>query len=116
MKRQSQARKQRRSYELWLKKNNPVEYRAWKSVNQIRGRKIQEENTEIVRNKEAENLEKRQAQIILDMKNRGMSDSEINRHVEIWVKTLNLWGVHEKSLSLKKAKKEWESETEGKIV
>ena len=113
---QSQARKQRRSYELWLKKNNPVEYRAWKSINQLRGRKIQEENAEIVRNKEAENLEKRQAQMIVDMKRRGMSDSEINRHIEIWVKTLNLWGVHEKPLSWNEAVREWESEKEEQAV
>lgn len=112
MKRQSQARKQRRSYELWLKKNNPVEYRAWKSINQLRGKKIHEENCEIVRNKEAESLEKRQAQMIVDMKKKGMSDSEINRHIEIWVKTLRLWASEEKGLKWKEAENEWESEKE----
>lgn len=112
MKRQSQARKQRRSYELWLKKNNPVEYRAWKSINQLRGKKIQEENAEIIRNKEAESLEKRQAQMIVDMKKKGMSDSEINRHIEIWVRTLDLWASEEKGLKWKEAEKEWESEKE----
>jgi hypothetical protein len=115
MKRQSQARKQRRSYELWLKKNNPVEYRAWKSSNLLRGKKIQEENAEIVRSKETESLEKRQAQIITEMRRRGMSDSEINRHIEIWVKTVKLWGSEE-SLSWKDAVREWESEKEEQIV
>jgi len=110
MKKQSQARKQRRSYELWLKKNNPAAYREWKSINQVRGSKIHEENAEIVRKKEEESLERRQAKMIVDMRARGMSDADINKHIEIWVKTIKLWGSGEKALSVKEARREWESE------
>ena len=106
----SQARKQRRSYELWLKKNNIEEYKKWKATNQLRGRTIHNENVELVQKAEAERLEKLQTKMIQDMRKRGMNDTEINRHIEIWVKTISLWGVHEKPLSWKEAEREWEAE------
>jgi|NOAtaT_6_FD_contig_61_901994_length_2019_multi_4_in_0_out_0_3 hypothetical protein len=106
----SQARKQRRSYELWLKKNNIEEYKKWKALNQLRGRTIHQENVELVQKAEAERLEKLQNEKIREMKKRGMSNEEIDRHIEIWVKTLKLWGTHEKPLSWKEAEREWASE------
>jgi hypothetical protein len=106
----SQARKQRRGYELWLKKNNIEEYKKWKSTNLLRGKTIHQENCEIVSRKEAEMYERMQGKMILDMKNRGMSNEEIDRHIEIWVKTIKLWGSKEKPLSWKEAEREWEAE------
>lgn len=106
----SQPRRQRRAYELWLKKNNPQAYKEWKSNSVARGRQIHEQNVEAQRNAEAENLEKMQTSIIVRMREEGKSDAEIDRYVGIWVKTLKLWASEEKPLTWKEATREYERE------
>lgn len=106
----SQARRQRRAYELWLKRNNPEAYREWKSNSVARGRQIHDQNVEAQRNAEAERLEKIQTDIIVRMREEGRSDSEIDRYVGIWVKTLKPWATDEKPLNWKAATREYDSE------
>jgi hypothetical protein len=104
---QSQARRQRRAYELWLKENNPAAYREWKSQSVERGRGLQEDAAETVRKAEAASLENRQTNIIVSMRDAGRSEEEINEYVAIWVKTLRLWGSDEPKMSWNQAKKEY---------
>jgi hypothetical protein len=106
----SQARRQRRAYELWLKKTNAPAYKEWKSQAQARGRRIFEENAEKVRNDESERLEKTQTEIIVRMKAEGKSDEEIDRYVGTWVKTLKIWGSDEQPLNWKEAQREYDEE------
>jgi hypothetical protein len=108
----SQARNQRRSYELWLKKTNIEAYKEWKSQAQIRGKQIHQQNVEASRNAEAERLEKLQTEKIVAMKAEGKSDEEIDRYVGIWVKTLKLWATDEPKLNWKEATREYERELE----
>jgi len=67
----SQARSQRRSYELWLKRTNPTAYKEWKSQSHARGKQIFEQNVEAVRTAEAERLENLQTEKIVAMKADG---------------------------------------------
>lgn len=88
----SQHRKQRRAYELWLKKNDPIKYREWKSESQSRGRQIHTENVEKVRQTESECYENLQTNMIVDMRRNGLSDMEIDERIENWTKTIKVWG------------------------
>ena len=110
MKKTSQARMQRRSYELWLKKNNIAAYKEWKANRHARSKQLIENQNSIVRNQEEENLEKLQTKIISDMRNNGKTDEEINKYIAIWVKTLHLWGSDEQPLTWKEAEREYEEE------
>jgi len=110
MKQTSQARKQRRSYELWLKVNNIDAYKEWKANRHTRSKQLIETQTTAVRNKEEETLEARQTKIISDMKDKGKTEEEINKYIAIWVKTLHLWGSDEQPLTWKEAEREYEEE------
>ena len=110
MKQTSQARKQRRSYELWLKVNNIAAYKEWKANRHTRSKQLIETQTSAVRSKEEETLEARQSKIISDMKDKGKTEEEINKYIAIWVKTLHLWGSDEQPLTWKEAEKEYEEE------
>jgi hypothetical protein len=110
MKNTSQARKQRRSYELWLKKNNIAAYKEWKANRHVRAKSLMDSQTEAVRKTEEETLEAMQTKIISQMKNDGKSNEEIDRYIGIWVKTLKLWATDEQPLSWKEAVAEYEEE------
>ena len=102
----SQARQQRRAYEKWLKKVDPIKYREWKSNSVARGRQIHAENVEKVRQSENEYYESRQTQIIEDLRKQGFSDAEIDEHVEDWVKTIKVWGSGERPLRRREIRRE----------
>lgn len=110
MKKTSQARSQRRSYELWLKENNISAYKEWKSNRHLRAKQLTESQSESIRNQEESRLESLQTRIITDMRNKGKTEEEITRYVAIWVKTLHLWGSDEQPLSWKEAEREYEEE------
>jgi hypothetical protein len=110
MKVTSQARKQRRNYELWLKKNNIAAYKEWKANRYQRGNSLQETQRELVTKSEESFLEDMQTKIISEMREDGKSNEEIDRYISIWVKTLSLWGSGEKRLSWKEAEREYEEE------
>jgi hypothetical protein len=101
----SQPRKQRRAYELWLKKNDPAKYREWKADSQTRGRQIHAENVEKVRQSESEYYENLQTKMINDMRNDGFSDSEIDEHVEDWTKRIKVWGSEERPMRNREIRK-----------
>jgi len=110
-KKTSQSRAQRRSYEKFLKKSNPLAYKEWKQTSIERGKKFKEEQTQLIEDKHNESLELLQDKIIQDLRNQGKTQEEINKHIDIWVKTIKPWGSGEKSLSWKDAVKEYELET-----
>lgn len=105
----SQSRRQRRSYELWLKKNNPTAYKQWKSQSFQRGKTLSNEFEEKIRENETARLEKIQAELINKLSEEGKTQEEIDRHVNIWAMTLKPWGSDEKKLKLKDAQKEYDS-------
>ncbi len=106
----SKSRSQRRNYEKFLKKTNPTAYKEWKDHSIERGKRYVEEQTRLVEDKQTEALEGVQNKIIQDLKNEGKSQEEIDRHVNIWIKTLKPWGSNEKPLSWSEAVKEYELE------
>ena len=97
-KKQSNARNQRRAYELYLKKNAPEQYKIWKSTVIERGAKTHEQNTEEVRKSEEAYFEGMQAKIIQSMKDEGKSNEEIDEYINDWVKTLKVWGSNERPM------------------
>ena len=107
---QSQSRSQRRSYEKWLKKNNPQSYKEWKSTSINRGNRLHLENVESVRKSHEDFFESAQTNMIAKLQNEGKSTEEIDRYVSIWIKTIQPWATPEKALSLKDAVKEYELE------
>lgn len=106
----SQARKQRRAYELWLKKTNPTAYKEWKSQSTERGKSLMEQQEEKVREVETAKLEKAQAELINRLESEGKTKEEIDRHVSIWALTIKPWGTSEKRISWKEAEKQYELE------
>lgn len=108
---QSQSRKQRKDYERWLKKNNTEAYKQWKSESLERGRALTEEQEEKIRQYESEYYEKKQTNMILNLRSQGFSDSDIDKEIAIWVKTIKSWGSKEKPLSAERARKEYQLET-----
>jgi len=106
----STARKQRRSYELWLKKTNPIAYREWKSESLKRGKFIHEQNVEAVNKSLEEQYEAHQGKIIERLKSEGKSQEEIDRHISIWVSTLKVWGSDERPMSWTEAEKQYDLE------
>ena len=107
---QSTAKRQRRAYELWLKKTNPVAYKEWKSHSRERGIQLQNAQSESVRKMEEEHLEKIQTDMIVKMKAEGKTDAEIDQHIAIWVKTLKIWGSNERPMRFRDAVKEFNAE------
>ena len=107
----SQSRAQRRTYEKFLKKTNPTAYKEWKENSLERGKRYEEEQTQIVEDKHNTALESLQNKMIQDLRDQGKSQEEIDRHVAIWVKTIKPWGSDEKPLTWKDAVKEYELET-----
>jgi len=105
----SQSRRQRRAYELWLKKNNPAAYKQWKSQSFQRGKSLSNEFEEKVRENETTRLEKIQAELINKLSEEGKTQEEIDRHVNVWAMTLKPWGSDEKRLNLKDAEKEYDT-------
>ena len=107
---QSASRRQRRQYEKYLKKTNPSVYRQWKSQSQERGQKLFNEHKENTLKEQETYLENLQTQVITSLKLAGKSDSEIDRYVEIWVKTIKLWGQPESGMRWHDAVKECDLE------
>lgn len=107
---QSTAKRQRRAYELWLKKTNPAAYKEWKSQSIQRGIQLQNAQSESVRKMEEEHLEKIQTDMIVKMKAEGKTDAEIDQHIAIWVKTLKIWGSNERPMRFRDAMKEFNAE------
>ena len=110
----SQSRSQRRSYENFLKKNNPAEYKKWKSSSKERGKQLSNEHQEDVMKSIEENLESTQTKMILDMRSAGKTNEEIDRHIAIWLKTVAVWGSGMKKMSWEEATKEYELENASK--
>ena len=77
-KNQSAARQQRRLYEKFLKKFHPAQYTEYKSGVLERGRKIHQENVEAVRKAEEARYEEIQNRMILEMREQGKSNEEID--------------------------------------
>lgn len=94
----SQARKQRRSYEKFLKKNHPEQYTEYKSGVKERGIKIHEENVKKVEESQAAYYEEIQGQLINKMKSEGKSQKEIDDYLEDWAQTLKIWGSKERPM------------------
>ena len=95
-----------------MKKTNPSIYKQYKVNSRERGTTLHETSTENGRKSEADSLEKIQTRMIVSMREKGMSDSEIDRYIAIWVKTLKVWGSKEKPMNWKEATLEYESEKE----
>lgn len=108
----SSARKQRRNYEKWLKKTNPSAYREWKTDSLERGKNIHESNVEAVAQAEETKYQNLQANLMIKLKEQGLTDKEIDREVEIWAMTIKPWGSPEPALSLRKARKLYNQSTE----
>lgn len=106
----SNDRKQRRSYEKWLKKTNPQSYREWKSDSVKRGKQIHQQQIESINKSIEESYEKQQSLITERLKNEGKTQEEIDRYINIWVATLKIWGSDEKPLSWKDAEKQYNIE------
>lgn len=106
----SQSRSQRRSYENFLKKHNPAEYKKWKASSKERGEQLFNEHQEDVMKSIEDKLEAHQTKMIVDMRAEGKTDEEIDKSIAIWLKTVSVWGSEEKGLKLKEAIKEYESE------
>ena len=106
----SQSRAQRRKYEKFLKKTNPTAYKEWKNTSIERGKKFIEEQSQFVESQQTEALEEIQNKMIQDLRSQGKTQEEIDRHINIWVRTLKPWGSDEKPLNWNEAEKEYELE------
>jgi hypothetical protein len=102
----SQSRQQRRAYEKWLKKTDPIKYKEWKSESHERGKKIHSENVERIRQHESDVYEGHQTRIIESLRNEGFSDSEIDEQVEDWTKTIKVWGSSERPMRRREIQRE----------
>jgi hypothetical protein len=95
-KQQSQARKQRRLYEAYLKKFHPAQYKEWKAGVIARGKKIHEANVEAANKSQEEYYEKLQMKIVQDLRAEGKSNDEIDAYINDWVQTIKIWGSGER--------------------
>jgi hypothetical protein len=102
----SQARQQRRAYEKWLKKTDPIRYKEWKSASQERGKKLHFDNVEKARQSETEFYEKTQTKMIESLREKGLTDSEIDEQIENWTKTINVWGSNERPARQREIRRE----------
>jgi hypothetical protein len=103
---QSQTRAQRRAYESFLKKTNPVAYQGWKSEAIQRGKEIHEANAEAVRKAEEEHYEKIQTSIVEKMRESGKTNEEIDEYVSEWIQTIKVWGSDERPKRLREIRRE----------
>jgi hypothetical protein len=92
----SQARKQRRAYEKFLKKTNPTAYKEWKSESIKRGNEIHQANVESVRKSEEAYYESQQTKIISQLREEGKTNEEIDSFIAKWVQTIKVWGSDER--------------------
>lgn len=112
-KNQSQARKQRRLYEKYLKKFNPTQYKEWKSGSIERGKKLHAQNVEAAFKAQEEYYEGLQTKIIQGMKAEGKTNEEIDAYINDWVKTIKIWGSGERPMrwrEIRREKRELEKE------
>lgn len=101
----STSRRQRRNYENWLKKYNPVEYKKWKSSSLERGKTLHENHTNSVNEKQESHYQNIQANMVIALQEKGLTEKEIEREIAIWTMTLKPWNTTEKALTLKEATK-----------
>ena len=95
-KQQSQARKQRRLYEAYLKKFHPAQYKEWKSGVIARGKKIHEANVEAANKVQEEYYENLQTKIVQDLRAQGKTNDEIDAYINDWAQTIKVWGSGER--------------------
>ena len=114
-KQQSQARKQRRLYERYLKKFNPQQYKIWKAGVIERGAKTHEQNVEAARKEEEVRYEELQTRIITSMKAEGKTNAEIDEYIDDWVKTLKIWGSDSRPMRLREIRREKLLNTENSV-
>ena len=105
-KQQSQARKQRRLYERYLKTFNPAQYKIWKAGVMERGAKIHEQNVEAIRKEEEARYEAIHTQIITSMKADGKTNAEIDEYINDWVKTIKVWGSDSRPMRWREIQRE----------
>ena len=103
---QSQARKQRRLYEKYLKKFNPQQHKEWKAGAIERGKKIHSQNVDAAYKNQEEYFEKLQTKLIQDMKAEGKSNEEIDAYIADWVRTLKIWGSDERPMRWREIRRE----------
>jgi len=103
---QTQARAQRRLYERFLKKFNPIAYTEWKAGVQERGAKLHAQNEDAVRKAEEAKYEEIQTKMIQTMKAEGKSSEEIDEHIAEWIQTIKVWGSTERPLRLREIRRE----------
>jgi hypothetical protein len=96
----SKSRRQRRAYEMYLKKYDRQKYYEWKSKVQERGKALFETNREAVEKSEQEFYEGMQTRLIDTLRSKGFEDSTIDTYIEDWVQTIKAWGSSEKSPSI----------------
>ena len=106
----STSRKQRRNYENWLKKYNPVAYSEWKSSSLERGNSLHENHTNTVNDKQESHYQNIQANMVIALQEKGLSEKEIEREIAIWTMTLKPWNTSGKALTLKEATKQYDLE------
>lgn len=110
----SQSRRERRNYERFLKKVNPQAYKQWKEATPERSKSLIAEQNEKVEAQQTEYFEAQQNRIINQLKDQGKSQIEIDRHIDIWARTVKVWGSNEKALSWKEAEAQYELENQPK--
>lgn len=79
------GRKQRREYEIWLKKNEPAKYAEYKAEAKSRGQKVHQAHVENLRAKQDAFYEQKQKDIIASMRTAGRTDAEIDEYVAKWI-------------------------------
>jgi hypothetical protein len=92
----SQARKQRRLYEAYLKKFHPAQYREYKAGVIARGKQIHEQHVEATRKNEEAYYEAIQTKMIQQMREEGISNDAIDEYINDWVQTIKVWGSNER--------------------
>lgn len=100
------ARKQKRAYERFLKKTNPLGYKEYKSTSIKRGKEIHAHNVELARDYENSFYEKQQEAIIVKLRNEGKTQVEIDDYIADWVLTLKVWGSGGRPMRLREIRQE----------
>ncbi len=106
----SMSRRQRRNYENWLKKYNPTAYKEWKSSSLERGNSLHENHVNSVTESQESHYQNIQANKIIALQEKGLSEKEIEREIAIWTMTLKPWNTTDKALTLKEATKLYDLE------
>jgi len=89
----SQARKERRVYQNWLKKNNPKGYEEMKSADEFQGKTIHKANVEASIVSQQEQLEALQTRMIVALRKQGKTNEEIDAHISEWIKNIKIVGL-----------------------